>query len=532
MDPVRLEIYKHLFSSIPEEMGIALRRSSFSPNIKERLDFSCALFDRAGAMVAQAAHIPVHLGAMPLSVRACMESLDFNPGDMAILNHPFQGGTHLPDITLVMPIFANREKDHGIVGFLANRAHHSDVGGMSSGSMPIASEIYQEGLVIPPSKIMKAGTLNRSILDLILANVRTPDERKADLRAQIAANRLGSKRMNEYLSRYGVAEVESAMAALLKYSEQMMRTLIQELPDGVYEFYDQLDNDGINQDPVRIQVSIKIQGSEVWIDFNGSSEQCPGSVNAVYPITLSATLFVFRSLLGADVPTNSGCLLPIHVHAPEGTVVNALPPAAVSGGNVETSQRITDVLLGALAKACPERIPAASQGSMNNLALGGWDPFRRKSYAYYETIGGGMGGRPGRPGASGIHTHMTNTLNTPIEALEFSYPLQIAEYRLREGSGGDGQFPGGEGIVRVFRFLADSEVSILSERRIFQPYGLLGGEPGKTGQNFLKRDGELEELPGKIHLQVKAGDSLLILTPGGGGYGKPAKKNQAEGGTL
>jgi N-methylhydantoinase B len=520
MDPIRLEIYKHLFSSVPEEMGIALRRSSFSPNIKERLDFSCALFDPSGAMVAQAAHIPVHLGAMPLSVRACIESLNFNPGDMAILNHPYQGGTHLPDITLVMPIYPPRGKNRELAGFLANRAHHSDVGGISSGSMPVASEIYQEGMIIPPIKIVKSGELDQTILDLILANVRTPEERKADLRAQIAANRLGLKRMEEYLSRYGRPEIETAMQALLQYSEQMMRDLIHGLPDGTYDFIDYLDNDGLSDEPVRIQVSIKINGNEVWVDFSGTAEQCLGSVNAVYPITISATLFVFQSLLREDVPTNSGCLVPIHVLAPLGSVVNAISPAAVSGGNVETSQRITDVLLGALAQACPERIPAASQGSMNNLTVGGWDPFREKSYAYYETIGGGMGGRPGKPGASGIHTHMTNTLNTPIEALEFAYPMQVVEYRLREGSGGNGQFPGGEGIIRTFKFLAEAELSILSERRIFQPYGLHDGDPGVPGQNTLERNGESEHLPGKILLQVKAGEMLRIETPGGGGYGK------------
>lgn len=523
MDPIRLEIYKHLFASIPEEMGIALRRSSFSPNIKERLDFSCALFNREGEMVAQAAHIPVHLGAMPLSVRACIERISFNPGDMAILNHPYQGGTHLPDITLVMPISTQEEE---VIGFLANRAHHADVGGISAGSMPIAHEIYQEGLIIPPVKIIEAGNLNQAILDLILANVRTPIEREADLRAQMAANQLGSIRFLEYVLRYGISEIEDAMGSLLDYSEQMMREFILELPEGTYEFEDWLDDDGVKSDPVKIRVSISIRGSDVWVDFSGSAEQCAGSINAVFPITLSATQYVFRALVGEDIPTNSGCLAPIHIHAPEGSVVNAKSPAAVSGGNVETSQRITDVLLGALSQACPERIPAASQGTMNNLAIGGWDPALGKPFAYYETIGGGMGGRLGKPGASGIHTHMTNTLNTPIEALEFSYPLQVVEYNLRDGSSGNGQYPGGEGVIRAIKILVDSDVSILSERRIFQPYGLLGGHAGDCGRNILIRGDEIKELPSKINFQAKAGDVLRIETPGGGGYGEPESTAQ------
>ncbi len=383
-DPIRLEVFKHLFASVAEEMGVVLRRTSYSPNIKERRDFSCALFDAAGQMVAQAAHIPVHLGAMPLSVQAAIAAFDFAPGDVAILNDPYRGGTHLPDITLVTPIFVDAQT-LGVFGkpqesrarpfaFAASRAHHADVGGMSPGSMPIARELIQEGIIIPPLKLVEAGRINQGLLDLLLANVRTPEERLGDLRAQLAANAKGAQRLGELVGRYGAAEVHTTMQALVDYAERMTRRLLAGLPDGVYRFADRLDDDGVDPEPAEIAVAVTIDGAEATVDFSGTSPQRRGSVNAVYAITLSATLYAFRCLLGDDAPTNSGCLRPIRVLAPEGTLVNARPPAPVAGGNVETSQRITDVLLGALAQAAPERVPAASQGTMNNLTIGGWDP--------------------------------------------------------------------------------------------------------------------------------------------------------------
>jgi N-methylhydantoinase B len=519
-DPIRLEVFKHLFASVPEEMGVVLCRTGYSPNIKERRDFSCALFDEHGRMIAQAAHIPVHLGSMPLSVQEGIRSFDFSPGDMVILNDPYRGGTHLPDITLIAPVFIDEGGGEKLFGFVANRAHHSDVGGMAPGSMPLSREIWQEGMVIPPVKLLEGGKMIPALMELLLANVRTPQEREGDLRAQMAANHRGVERMKTLVGRYGQVEVERYMQGLLCYAERMTRHLIAELPDGIYSFQDQMDDDGVDPEPAVIAVTISIQGDEATVDFTGSSPQRRGSINAVYAITLSAVYYVFRSLIGLDVPSNSGCLAPIHVIAPEGTIVNARAPAAVAGGNVETSQRIVDVLLGALAQAVPDRIPAASQGTMNNLSIGGWDPERERYYVYYETIGGGMGARPGKDGADAIHTHMTNTLNTPIEALEFAYPFRVRRYEIRRGSGGEGCYRGGDGICRELELAHAANVTILSDRRKTGPYGLHGGGAGKPGRNLLMRAGSEQELPGKVMLQTQAGDVISILTPGGGGVGE------------
>ncbi len=496
-DPVRLEVFKNLFASIAEEMGVVLRKASYSPNIKERRDFSCALFDAAGKMVAQAAHIPVHLGSMPLSVLAAVAEFASTggsaaeptpgllPGDMVLLNDPYRGGTHLPDITLVTPIFISTgEKMDRLVGFVASRAHHADVGGMTAGSMPIAREIYQEGLILPPVKLYKQGSLDQDVLKILLANVRTPEERQGDLMAQVAANRRGALRLVELISRYSLDEVTRYMRELLAYSERMTRQLIQGMPDGVYRFTDYLDDDGFGQEPVPITVAITIQDDHALVDFTGTSQQVAGSLNAVYAITLSAVYYVFRSLVGLDIPNNAGCLEPIQVIAPAGTLVNARHPAPVAGGNVETSQRIVDVLLGALAQAIPEAVPAASQGTMNNLTIGGWDAQKDAPFAYYETIAGGMGRAPVSDGLSAIHTHMTNTLNTPVEALEYAYPLRVLRYEIRQHSGGAGRQRGGDGIRRDIQVLVDAQVTLISERRRIPPYGLQGGEPGKSGENF------------------------------------------------
>ncbi len=554
-DPVRLEIFKHLFAAIAEEMGTVLRKASYSPNIKERRDFSCAVFDGQGRMIAQAAHIPVHLGSMPLSVKAAVEHFagGLQPGDVVVLNDPFRGGTHLPDITMVSPVFFTTEHivplgddksmeknkrfsvdsvnsvvNKSLIGFVASRAHHADVGGMTPGSMPVGREIFQEGLIIPPVKLVKAGQMDQGILELILANVRTPQERRGDLSAQIAANQRGAERWVEMVTRYGRDEMTVAEEQLLAYTERMTRRLIESLPEGVYRFTDQLDDDGVIDRPVPITVAVTIRGDSAKVDFTGSASQQAGSVNAVYAITLSAVYYVFRCLLGLDVPNNAGCLAPIEVIAPPGTVVNALSPAPVAGGNVETSQRIVDVLLGALAQACPGKVPAASQGTMNNVTIGGQTSLSHsgrgiggegRPFAYYETIGGGMGARPNSDGPSAVHSHMTNTLNTPIEALEYAYPLRVLRYEIRKGSGGDGKFRGGDGIIRELQVLTDCQVTLLSERRKYPPYGLDGGEPGKTGENILMRGGEEITLPGKGSVDLRSGDVLSIRTPGGGGYG-------------
>lgn len=516
-DPIRLEVFKHLFSAVAEEMGAVLRKSSYSPNIKERRDFSCALFNSSGAMISQAAHIPVHLGSMPMSVKAAIDkySLTLRPKDIIILNDPFMGGTHLPDITMVSPVFVGER----LIGFVANRAHHADVGGISPGSMPISQEIYQEGLIIPAIKLVSSGKINQEVYDLILSNVRTPDERAGDLLAQIASNERGVWRLIELVERYGINEVLDHMTRLLSYSERLTRKLIERIPDGSYEFTDFLDDDGYCEDPIPLHVTIDVCGNEMIIDFTGSADQRKGSINAVYAITLSAVFYVVRSLLGLDAPNNSGCMSPIKVIAPPHSVVNASHPAPVAGGNVETSQRIVDVMLGALAQALPDEIPAASQGTMNNITIGGWDVTRQRAFTYYETIGGGMGARPNSSGPSAVHSHMTNTLNTPIEALEFAFPLRVLRYEIREDSGGKGHYHGGDGIRRDIQVMCDSEVTILSDRRINPPYGMKDGLPGRTGQNYLIINATENVMPGKFTAAIKAGETISIHTPGGGGYG-------------
>jgi N-methylhydantoinase B/oxoprolinase/acetone carboxylase alpha subunit len=516
--PVEFEVFKNLFLSIAEEMGVTLCRTGFSPNIKERLDYSCAVYDAKGETIAQGDHMPVHLGAMPLSVRAAIDAVRMEPGDIVMLNDPFQGGTHLPDITLVAPVFLGRDRQPTF--YVANRAHHSDVGGMSPGSMPVAREIFQEGLIIPPLRLVRRGRMVDDVLALVLANVRTPDEREGDLSAQIAANRVAESRLRDAVTKYGRARTLGYASALQDYTERVLRATIDRIPDGDYAFEDALDDDGIRDAAVPIRARVRIAGERATIDFTGSAPQVEGSVNANYAITLSACLYAFRCLVDDDVLYNAGVSRPLTVIAPEGTIVNARRPAAVAGGNVETSQRITDVVLGALARALPDRLPAASQGTMNNVTLGGYDQTRGRRFAYYETIGGGMGGRRGLAGLSGVHTHMSNTRNTPVEAIELYLPVRIRRYGLRTDSSGAGAFPGGQGIVREYEMLTDTSVTLLSERRRRGPYGALGGKPGGCGRNTLIRDGREEVLPGKIEMRLQAGDRLRIETPGGGGYGE------------
>ena len=518
VNPILLEVFKNRFSSISEEMGVTLNRTAFSPNIKERRDLSCAVFSHEGEMIAQAAHIPVHLGSMPLSVKATIEGVPFEEGDMAIINDPFKGGTHLPDITIVAPVFAGRRSPSF---FVANRAHHADVGGMSSGSMPLSSSIFQEGIIIPPLKIVEKGNIDRKIMDFLLNNVRTPVEREGDFAAQIMANITGVKRTQELVRKYSLETVEFYAESLIGYAEQLTRATIGDIPDGVYTFEDFMDDDGIGQEKIGVRVSITIRGDEAVLDFAKSEPQVRGSINAVHAITLSAVLYVFRSLVERDIPTNAGCLRPIKVLTRAGTVVDAQFPSAVAGGNVEMSQRIVDAVLGALAGAIPGSIPAASQGTMNNITIGGLDSRIGKPFAYYETIGGGMGASSRGDGESAVHSHMTNTLNTPIEALEYSYPFLVREYSIRRGTGGKGLHCGGDGIVREIELLSDAEVTVLSDRRKIPPYGLFGGAPGRVGKNIITRDGMQEERPGKFFMPLKNGDRVRIETPGGGGYGKP-----------
>ncbi len=524
-DPTRLEIFKNLFHSVAEEMGAVLRRVAYSPNIKERRDYSCAVFGAAGEVLAMGDHMPVHLGSMPMSVAAAITALNLAPGDIALLNDPYAGGTHLPDLTMVMPVYFRGTR--APMFYIANRAHHADVGGAQAGSMGLAREIFQEGIRIPPVKIMERGRMSRDVLALLLSNVRTAGEREGDLTAQIAACRIGERRLAEIVGKYGRREVTRYGGFLLEYSAAMMRAALARIPSGTYRAADYLDDDGVAPEPLRIAVAIRVRGSRAVVDFSGSASQCAGSVNAVAAIAYSAVFYVFRCLLEEQVPATAGLMQPIRVIAPEGTIVNARPPAAVAGGNVETSQRIVDTLLRALARAIPRRIPAASQGTMNNFTLGGSDPRRGGApFAYYETTAGGLGARPGKDGISGIHTHMTNSLNTPIEVLEHAYPLRVRRYGLRAGSGGRGEFRGGDGIVREIELLTEAQVGLLCERRKFAPYGLAGGASGAKGKNELVVNGRTRKLPSKCTFYAPAGAVVRISTPGGGGWGRKKKNTR------
>jgi len=516
-DPIEVELFKNLFVSISEEMGAVLERTSLSPNIKERRDFSCALFNKKGETFAQGSHIPVHLGAMPLSVQSSLHYLNFDPGDVVLLNDPYKGGTHLPDVTCISPVFIN----DALSFLVANRAHHSDIGGMSPGSMPLATEIYQEGLIIPPIKLVKKGKLNKDLLHMILANVRTPEERKGDLMAQIASNNKGQTRLKETIEKYGLNKILKYASLIQDYTEKILRQTLSKIPDGEFEFKDNMDDDGISDEPIPIEVQIRIKGAQAEIDFSSCPNQVAGGINANSAVTCSAVLYVFRSLVKEDIPFNTGLLRPLKIIAPNGSLLNAEFPSATAGGNVETSQRIVDVLLGALYQAVPDQIPAASSGTMNNVTFGGYNPQRKSRFAYYETIGGGMGAGLGYDGLSGVHSHMTNSLNTPMEAMENYLPLYIQTYSLRPYSGGKGQNKGGEGIIREYKFEVPTQISIISERRKFSPYGLNQGESGKKGLNMLiKADGKKIKLGSKVNLKAKPGDILRIETPGGGGYGQ------------
>ncbi len=515
VDAISLAVFRNLFASVAEEMGVTLQRASFSPNIKERLDFSCAVFDAEARMVAQAAHIPVHLGSMPASVAQALQAFDrLDPGDVVVLNDPYHGGTHLPDVTMVSPVFADDEAHF----FVASRAHHADVGGMTPGSLPLSTELYQEGIIIPPIKLAEAGTRNEGVLKLIAANSRAPQERLGDLEAQLAAHRVGESRLLALVEKHGMVRVEEHTGALMDYSRRMMEGVISSIPDGVYSFEDGLEGDGQGEGYIPIRVTIRARGGELSVDFVGTAPQVSGALNAVPAVVRSAVGYCVRLLADSEVPVNHGCFEPVEVVVPPHSVLNPDFPAAVAIGNVETSQRIVDVVLGALAQALPDRIPAASQGTMNNVTFGG--TAGEHPFIFYETIGGGHGGGPEGDGLSGAHSHMTNTRNTPVEAIEHSLPVRVNGYELRSGSGGRGRFRGGDGLRRAYEFLEPATVTINSERRRFPPYGLRGGEPGQPGVNRLIRDGEEELVPAKATVRVFPGDRLVVETPGGGGWGE------------
>jgi len=524
LDPVSFEILKNSLISIAEEMGVVLRKSSFSPNIKERRDFSCALFNATGELVAQAEHIPVHLGAMPYSVQAVLKEFedDLSEGDDIILNDPYRGGTHLPDITMVSPIFF---KDR-LIGFAANRAHHSDVGGVAPGSMSaLSKDVNQEGIRIPPVKLWEEGKANRQLLDFVLTNVRTPDERLGDLRAQRAANLVSAKRLTELLKKSSASSVESGMNQLIDYSGELMAKKISELPRKSASAVDYLDNDGFGTTDITVKVKITVGRESILFDFSGSARQVQGPLNAVYSVTLSAVYYVVRCVTDPSIPANAGCFKPIEVRVPSGTIVNAQPPAPVAGGNVETSTRIVDVTLKAFSNIIPQKVCAACQGTMNNVTIGGVDPRTGKYFTYYETIAGGFGARYEKDGVDGIHSHMTNTLNTPVEALESAYPLMVRRYELVRGSGGRGRFRGGLGIRRETEVLAErSTISLMGERQRHGPWGLFGGDSGSPGAYGIVRENRITRLSSKTTFSADSGDVLTVTTPGGGGYGAASRR--------
>jgi N-methylhydantoinase B len=505
MDPVTLQVMANALRAVAEEMEAALVRSAFSPNIKERRDCSTAIFDGDGRMVVQSASIPVHLGAMPEAVDAARER-GAAPGEVWLVNDPYRGGTHLPDLTMISAVPLE-----GAVGaYAVTRAHHADVGGMAPGSMPAGSrELLQEGLVIPPVRLVADGRLVGDVLDIVLANSRTPGEREGDVRAQLAAHRLAERRLAEVAARHGAGRVRDAFGALLEYAERRTRAAIAAMPDGRYEAAEALEGDGVADGDLWIRVAVTIAGDRMTVDFAGTDHAGPGNCNCPPAVTRSAVYFVVRALTDPDIPASAGAFAPVEVIAPPGSLVRAEPPAAVAGGNVETSSRIVDAVMSAMGGAVD--VPAQGQGTMNNVTVGG------PGFTYYETIGGGQGASSRAPGPSGVHVAMSNTLNTPVEALETAYPLRVAAYRLRRGSGGAGARRGGDGVERRLEALADCEASVIAERRRRGPAGRLGGDDGAPGRTTLNG----RELPAKWRGRLGPGDVLGIETPGGGGHGSP-----------
>ena len=512
MDPISLSIFSSRIESICDEMGALLQRVAFSPNIKDRLDYSCAVFDPAGELCAQAAHIPVHLGSMAYAMKSIVQDVDWQSGDMLILNDPYLGGTHLPDVTLIAPLFV----ENRLLGFVANRAHHADIGADSPGSMPISRQLSEEGMVIGPQKILEKGQMQQTLVARLMAGLRNPEDSMADFRAQISANQRGVSRLQSWVASLGADAYLQSLQALNDYGEKLATSVLASLPDGEYRFRDFMDDDGLGHKDIAIQLSLHIQQGRVSLDFGGTSAQVDGNINCPLSVVAAAVYYVFRCLMPDYIPACAGSFRPIHISAPEGSLLNARYPAAVAAGNVETSSRVVDVVMGALAQAAPALIPAAAQGTMNNLAMGAEASGEQPAWDYYETIGGGMGASAQGNGLSGVQTHMTNTLNTPIEALEMAYPLRLTQYALRKDAGGKGRHCGGDGLIREYEFLADSCFTLLTERRRYAPWGLNGGEDGRCGHNLFNG----KEQAGKVSLCARAGDRLLIETPGGGGYGQ------------
>ncbi len=508
MDVIELSLFSNRIAAICDEMGAVLRHAAFSPNIRDRLDYSCAVFDAEGELCAQAAHIPVHLGSMAYAMRDVVAEFDWQTGDIVIFNNPFLGGTHLPDVTLVAPLLL----DEKLMGFVANRAHHADIGADSPGSMPISGTLHEEGQIISPQRIVQNGELVDTVMQQLISATRNPTESRGDFTAQLSSANVGVDRLADLVNQIGQAEYQHALVKLNDYAESMARHALAEIPQGRYEFTDVMDDDGLGQYDITIQVTLNVSREKIVVDFSGTAKQVRGNINCPLSVAAAAVFYVFRCLMPEQTPACAGSFRPIELYAPEGCLLNAQFPAAVAAGNVETSTRIVDVLLGALAQAIPDRIPAASHGSMNNIAMGSDDA--EWSWDYYETIGGGMGAGSQANGLSGVQTHMTNTLNTPIEALEMHYPLRINQYAIRRGSGGAGKYPGGDGLVREFEFLRPAKVTLLTERRRHQPWGLGTGAAASSGVNQLND----EVLEPKQEVELSTGDRLRVSTPGGGGH--------------
>ena len=513
-DPVSLTIFSYRLSAVCDEMGAQLRKAAFSPNIRDRLDYSCAIFNADGLLCAQAAHIPVHLGSMAYAMADVVGAMPWAAGDMVILNDPFKGGTHLPDVTVIAPVFVPTNAGEVLQGFVVNRAHHADIGADSPGSMPISQHLEEEGLLIEPSYLMRQGELNQGFMQTLLDRLRSPAQSQGDFNAQISANLRGVQRLLELIADDAVL-FNQQLQALNAYADRLAQAALSDIPEGVYEYADSMDSDGLGGKYIPIKLQLTIKDATVLADFTGTAPQVQGNINCPLSVVAAGVFYVFRCLMPAQTPACAGAFARIRIAAPEACLLSAHYPAAVAAGNVETSTRVVDVVMGALAQAIPDTMPAMSQGSMNNLAMGSNDG--EQSWDYYETMGGGMGAGVRHAGQSAVQTHMTNTLNTPIEVLESHYPLRVNKYAIRHGSGGAGQYAGGDGLVREFEFTADAQATLLTERRLSQPCGVAGGEPGAAGENCLNG----QPLKAKQQLSLKAGDKLSISTPGGGGFGKP-----------
>lgn len=510
MDSVELSLFSSRLDAICEEMGATLRRSAFSPNIKDRLDFSCAIFSAHGELCAQAAHIPVHLGSMAYAMHAIVNKVHWQHGDTLVVNDPYLGGTHLPDVTLISAVFVGDL----LCGFVANRAHHADIGAQSPGSMPISCSLEHEGLLIPPTLLVRGGELDETVFSRLTQIKQNGVEGKGDFTAQMSANRIGVTRLTELIQSMSVIRFEAALTKLNNYAQRLACAALQIIPDGDYHYTDMLDDDGMGHKDIKINVLINVSKQKINVDFSGTAAQVKGNINCPLSVAAAAVYYVFRCLMPAHTPACAGSFRAITLFAPEGCLLNARRPAAVAAGNVETSMRIVDVVIGALSQAIPDLMPAASQGTMNNLAMGA--RLENNTWDYYETIGGGVGASRRAPGLSAVQSHMTNTLNTPIEVLEMAYPLRVTRYEINRGSGGAGYHAGGDGIIREFTFLQSTQVSLISERRTHAPWGIHGGDAGLKGENLLND----KPMPGKFSIQVKKGDRLTIKTPGGGGWGE------------